>query len=57
MSPKYEKVKHYHDAGLWSANTVRLAATKGWITQAECDLILSEGLPFTEPEPEEPGEE
>ena len=49
MSPKFEKVKHYYDAGLWSANTVRLAVTKSWITQEECDLILGAGEAAEEP--------
>ena len=41
MSPKFAKVKSYYDMGIWSANTVRLAVTKGWVTQEECDLILN----------------
>lgn len=41
MSPKFEKVKHYYDTGLWGESAVRKAAAKGWITQAECDLILN----------------
>ena len=41
MSPTFAKIRRYYDTGLWCANTVRLAVTKNWITQAECDLILN----------------
>ena len=39
MSPNFEKVKHYYDAGLWDESRVRKAVGR-WITQEECDLIL-----------------
>lgn len=42
MSAKYTKVKDYYDKGLWNAQMVRNAVIKGWITQSECDEILSE---------------
>ena len=40
-SPKYELVKSYYDRGLWNADRVRRAVTCHWITQDECDEILS----------------
>ena len=40
-SPKYDLVKSYYDRGLWNADRVRRAVTCHWITQAECDEILS----------------
>ena len=41
MSEKYELVKSYYDRGLWNADRVRNAVSKGWITQEECDAILA----------------
>ena len=37
---KFEKVKRYYEAGLWSAERVRNAVIKCWITEAEADSIL-----------------
>ena len=34
-SPKYEKVKKYYDEGLWNAERVKNAVSKGWITGEE----------------------
>ena len=45
MSPKFEKIKHYYDAGLWGESAVRKAVVKGWITQEECDIILDHNEP------------
>lgn len=39
----YEKIKSYYDAGLWSAEWVRDAVTKGKLTQEQADDILGEG--------------
>ena len=41
-SPKFDLVKSYYDRHLWTADQVRKAVDKGWITQAECDEILGE---------------
>lgn len=41
-SPKYQKVKDYYDAGLWSKNAVRNAVLKGWITKEEYTEITGE---------------
>lgn len=38
-SPKFEKVKHYYDTGLWSATMV-LNAVGRWITAEEAYEIL-----------------
>lgn len=40
-SPYYERVKKWYPKK-WSADVVRMAVTKGWITQEECDEILGE---------------
>ena len=40
MSPKYELVKGYYDAGLWSAERVKNAIGK-WITKEESEEILN----------------
>lgn len=42
MSKKYELVKVYYDAGLWSKTRVRNAVIKGWITAEEYELITGE---------------
>lgn len=42
MNAKFEKVKRYYDAGLWTDEMVRNAVVKGWITAAECAEILGE---------------
>lgn len=41
MSEKYELVKSFYDKGLWSTARVQNAVEKKWITQAECNQILS----------------
>lgn len=38
-SEKFELVKGYYDAGLWSAKAVRNAVGKGWITAEEYQEI------------------
>lgn len=38
-SPKFEKVKHYYDTGLWNEAMVRNAVGR-WITAEEADEIL-----------------
>ena len=40
QSPNFNKVKNHYDRGLWSADRVRKAVGI-WITQGECDAILS----------------
>lgn len=40
-SNHYNLIKDYYKRGLWSADRVRKAVGH-WITQEECDLILSE---------------
>lgn len=40
-SEKFELIKSYYDSGLWTAKRVLNMVIKGWITQAECDEILS----------------
>ena len=42
MSPKFEKVKAYYDAGLWNKVMVKNAVKKGWITAEEYQLITGE---------------
>ena len=42
MSNRYELVKKYYDAGLWSKKWVRDAVIKGWVTIAEYKLITGE---------------
>jgi hypothetical protein len=42
MSNRYELVKKYYDAGLWSKKWVRDAVIKGWVTIAEYQLITGE---------------
>lgn len=42
MSKKFEKVKHYYDAGYWTITQVRNAVVKGWITEAEFEIITGE---------------
>lgn len=43
-SEKFEKVRGYYDAGLWSAAMVRNAVGK-WITEEEAAEILGEVEP------------
>lgn len=42
MSAKFEKVKSYYYAGLWSKTRVRNAVVKNWITAEEYRLITGE---------------
>jgi hypothetical protein len=44
MSAKHDLVKGYYDKGLWSAERVQNAVGK-WITQEECDAILTPSAP------------
>ena len=39
MSDKYYKVKNYYDDELWNVEMVRNAVLKGWITEAEFEMI------------------
>lgn len=39
MSAKYEKVKAYFKAGLWTEAMVKNAVEKGWITAEEYEEI------------------
>lgn len=39
---KYEKVRYYYDAGLWSITQVRNAVVKGWITAEQFEEITGE---------------
>lgn len=41
---KFEKVKYYYDNGLWSADRVRNAVAKKWITAEEYEIIVGEPL-------------
>lgn len=43
---KYEKVKHYFDKGLWSAERVKNAVVKCWITTDEYEKIT--GIRYAE---------
>lgn len=45
-SAKYEKVKHYYDAGLWKISRVRKAVESGWITEEE--FLEITGEPYSE---------
>ena len=49
-SKNFEKVKSYYDKGLWKESRVREAVVRNWITQEECDEILT---PINESEDEE----
>ena len=42
MSSKFEKVKSYHERGLWNIFRVRNAVVKGWITAEEFFMITGE---------------
>lgn len=42
MSKNYEKVKRFHDSGLWSKARVKNAVKMRWITPAEYELITGE---------------
>ncbi|MDO4943716.1 MAG: XkdX family protein [Ruminococcus sp.] len=39
MSRMYKKVKDYYDRGLWTADMVRNAVIKSWITEEEFQII------------------
>lgn len=39
MSRMYKKVKDYYDRGLWTADMVRNAVVKDWITEEEFQII------------------
>ena len=41
-SPKYNKVKTYHDSGIWNKKMVHDAVVKAWITAAEYEEITGE---------------
>lgn len=45
MSKKYSTVKDYYDRKLWNETRVRNAARKGWITEEECEMILTGDKP------------
>ncbi len=36
----YERIKHLYDTGQLTADGVRKAVVKGWITEAERNVIL-----------------
>ena len=38
---KFEKVRRYYEAGLWSVERVRNAVKKGWITEEEFAKITA----------------
>ena len=42
MSPKFEKVRHYFETGLWTEKMVRDAVDR-WITLEEAEEILTGG--------------
>lgn len=42
MSPKFNKVKKYYDAGLWTLEMVKNAVVKEWITAEEFKEITGE---------------
>ena len=42
MSPRFEKVKAYYDAGLWNRTRVANAVVKGWITAEEFLIITGD---------------
>ena len=42
MSPKFNKVKHYYESGVWNRQMVRNAVVKNWITAEEYELITGE---------------
>ena len=41
MSEKYEMVKLFYIKGQWSEKMVKNAVIKGWISEKECEGILS----------------
>ena len=40
---KFEMVKRYYEKKLWDAGRVKMAVKCGWITEQECEEILSAG--------------
>ena len=42
MKNRFEKVRRYYLAGYWDARMLADAVTKGWISEEECERILSE---------------
>lgn len=40
MSPKFEKVRHYFETGLWNETMVKNAIDR-WITSEEAEQILN----------------
>ena len=40
---KFEMVKRYYEKKLWDADRVKMAVKCGWITEQECEEILSAG--------------
>lgn len=40
----YEKIKKWYAQGLWNADMVRSAVTKGKITEAQAEQILGEAV-------------
>ena len=43
-SQNYDKVKSYYDRNLWSLKRVADAVAKGWITEAEYEMITGNPL-------------
>lgn len=39
-SKRFDKLKQYYDAGLWSEANLKMAVKKKWITQDEYDEIV-----------------
>lgn len=39
----YEKIKHWHEKGWWTASMVAQAAAKGLITEEQYKAIVGEG--------------
>ena len=42
MSPKFNKVKKYYEAGLWTLEMVKNAVVKEWITAEEFKEITGD---------------
>jgi hypothetical protein len=41
-SEKYEQIKEWFDKGFWTANMVKNAVKKGWLTEVEYSEITGE---------------
>lgn len=39
---KFQKIKFYYTSGRWTAEMVQQAVEKNWLTQEECDEILTD---------------